>query len=92
MPTETRLLKYVLYAVGVRDPTDAANAKAVRCEDPILLCTTGADVVVTGILEATCKTTHPSPAILAAALMTAPASLPTQASYRIELSLILVVL
>lgn len=44
-----------IHFAGIRGPIDAANAKAIRCEDPILLCSTGADAVITGILEATCK-------------------------------------
>ena len=45
----------VKHVAGVRGPYDAANARAIRCEDPILLCTAGPEATVTGILEATCK-------------------------------------
>ena len=37
---------------GLRAPEDAANAKLIRYEDPVLLCTASE---ITGILETTCE-------------------------------------
>ena len=80
-----------VYIAGVRDPTDAANAKAVRCEDPILLCTMGPDAVIAGILEATCEIILLATMTHAAALTASPAGLPAavkHASYGIAHALI----